>query len=113
MIQRPARRQEKALIVTFYDLAVALAEIHMFVKADVDRLHDIWMIGAPVPSSRVLQPKIYDPRVPQEHLGNFERRIVFPKKLAAWASDVLQRRGLPVTIEHTMKRARRKSKSWG
>lgn len=89
--------QRKPIICSFFKLSFALRRVHLGVKADVDSLHDIWLMGAPVPSSRILQPKIYDPRLPQIKLGNREERIVFPKKLGEWIRDVLQRRGLEIS----------------
>lgn len=108
-----SQTQAKPIICTFHELSRALRSVHLGVKADVDRLHDVWKMGAPTPGSRVLQPKIYDPRVPQGHLGNFEARIVFPSALAAWAQDVLQRRGAAITTDQALRLVNAISKAWG
>lgn len=108
-----SQAQAKPIICTFYELSGALRSVHLGVKADVDRLHDVWKMGAPTPASRVRQPKIYDPRVPQGHLGNFEARIVFPKALASWTQDVLRRRGSAITTDQALRLVSAISKAWG
>ena len=86
---------DKPLICTWRDLYTMFIPLHMHIKADVDRLHDIWKIGAPTPNSRVLLPNEYDPRKRQP--GNYEARIVFPTPLAEWIQDVSKARGFPFT----------------
>lgn len=83
---------QKPLIITFYELAQNLAPLHMWHRADVDNLHDIWLRGAPTPNSIVRNPTHYDPRKIQA--GNFEARIVVPSMLTQWVVDVCQRRGI-------------------
>lgn len=85
-------KQEAPIICTFYELAVSLQSLHLWNKADLDRLHDVWKIGAPTPDSRLLDIKHYDPRKVQA--GNVEKRIVFPKKLGEWIADVGRQRGI-------------------
>lgn len=111
--QKRARRQRKAIICTYYDLAWALNPVHMFNKADMNRLHDVWKMGAPVPSSRIMQPKIYDPRIPQQHLGNVEKRIILRKPLAEWTQDVLQRNGKDITLDDAAMLVNAVSSAWG
>ena len=82
----------KPLIVTWLELHRATFALHCGEKADVDRLHDLWMLGAPTPDSRILRSS-YDPRLVQP--GNVERRIVFPTALANWIVEVSRRRGFP------------------
>jgi hypothetical protein len=82
----------KPLIVTWLDLYQATYALHLADKADVDRLHDLWKMGAPTPDSRILRSS-YDPRLVQP--GNVEKRIVFPSALAKWIVDVSRRRGFP------------------
>lgn len=83
------------LIVTFYDLLALLGPLHQGNQADVARLHDIWLEGAPTPDTRILNPRNYDERKRQP--GNREKRIVFPPLLARWVMDVSKRRGFPYT----------------
>lgn len=85
----------KPLVLTWRELSSAMAALHLFDKADVDALHDIWKFGAPIPQSRILSPKGYDERLAQD--GNFEARIVFPMMLVKWIVDVSTRRGFPFT----------------
>ncbi len=90
----------KPLLVTWLELHLAMMPLHQNVKADVDRLHDIWLLGAPTPNSRILNMAIYDPRLLQA--GNYECRIVFPTQLAKWIVDVSARRGYPYTWEQAI-----------
>ncbi len=83
----------KPLTVTWRELCLAMAALHLFEKADVDALHDVWKFGAPLPESRVLNPVGYDERKAQR--GNYEARVVFPMMLAKWIMDVSNRRGFP------------------
>jgi len=85
----------KPLICTFRELAAALYPLHLNTPADLNRLHDIWKMGAITPDSRILFPKHYDPRRYQP--GNVERRIVFPSLLAGWIKEIANRRGLALT----------------
>jgi hypothetical protein len=94
--------QLKPIVVTFYDLKRALAPLHQYVKADVDRLHDLWKLGAPSPDSRILIPAKYDERLNQKAMGNYEKRIVFPTALATWIQDVSARRGFPYTFQQAL-----------
>lgn len=88
-------KQEKPIICTWLQLCHSLKALHHYEKAYVDRLHDIWKLGAPTPTSRVINLKGYDPRIPQ--VGNHEARIVFPKKLAEWVTDAAKTRGIEMT----------------
>jgi hypothetical protein len=81
----------KPLTLTWLELVQVMAPLHMFIKADLDSLHDIWKFGAPIPQSRILNPKDYDERLVQK--GNYEERIIFPRMLAKWIVDVSKRRG--------------------
>lgn len=83
---------QKPLIITFYDLAHNLAPLHLWHKAAVDDLHDVWMRGAVTPNSIVRNPVGYDPRLIQ--YGNYEARIVVPSMLTQWVIDVCNRRGI-------------------
>ena len=81
----------KPISLTFYELSVATRAIHGWYKPDVDRLHDVWLKGAPTPDSRLLNVKIYDPRKVQ--MGNVEKRLILPKLFAQWFDEVAKRRG--------------------
>jgi hypothetical protein len=65
------------LIVTLQELEAILLPVTMGYAWGVDTIHDLWKIGAPMPNDN-------------------SRRIVFPKKLAEWLADVLQRQGRPL-----------------
>lgn len=94
--------QNRPIICTFYALKRSLQAVHQDNKADVDRLHDVWKRLAPVPSARIMQPKIYDERVDQRKQGNIEKRIVAPEHLAEWIKDCLQSKGFDITPEQAM-----------
>lgn len=85
----------RPLIATFSDLVAIFEPLHLHNVADVARLHDVWLQGAPTPDTRILNPKGYDERKRQP--GNVEKRIVFPPLLAQWVMDVSKRRGFPYT----------------
>ena len=85
------------VICTFRMLSFALAPLHVWNLADVDRLHDVWKMGAPTPDSIVRNPVGYDPRKAQQ--GNVEKRIVLPSALEQWVQDVATRRGISATYE--------------
>lgn len=88
---------DKPIVCTWRELSYGLRSVHGWVKADVDRLHDIWKMGAPSPNSRVLTPKGYDPRVDGTQLGNYEARTVFPTPLSKWLMETSARRGIPMS----------------
>lgn len=94
----------KPIVVEFWKLTFVLRSIHKYRKADVDRLHDIWKLGAPSPDSRVLTPKGYDPRVNQLlTMGNREQRTVFPTQLQKWLKDIIMQDGLAISDEDALK----------
>ena len=82
----------KPVSLTFFQLSVSLQALHGWNKADVDRLHDVWLKGAPSPDSRLLNIEVYDPRKVQ--VGNVEKRLIIPNLFIEWFNDVAQRRGL-------------------
>lgn len=84
--------QARPIICSFYQLSFALQSLHQWNKADIDRLYDVYRMGAPTPTSRVAHPEIFDERKVQA--GNVEHRIVFPNTLAAWIQDVCARKGI-------------------
>jgi hypothetical protein len=81
------------LTLTWLELVQLTAPLHLFIKAEMDALHDVWKMGAPIPQSRILSPVGYDERKVQR--GNYEARIIFPNSLAKWIVDVSARRGIP------------------
>jgi hypothetical protein len=87
----------KPMFATFYELSHALQDLHLWNPAQLARLHDVWLIGAPSPRSIVRNPKEYDPRKKQD--GNFEARLILPTKLAEWIVEVSTARGMPLTIK--------------
>ncbi len=82
----------KPVSLTFLQLSVSVQTLHGWNKADVDRLHDIWLAGAPTPDSRILVIRDYDPRKVQA--GNVEKRLIIPRLFVQWFNDVATRRGL-------------------
>jgi hypothetical protein len=94
-------KQLKPVSLTFYQLAVSLQVIHVWNKPDVDRLHDLWLKGAPTPDSRLLDMKNYDPRTVQA--GNVEKRLIIPPSFVDWFNDVAKRRGLNLQPETAYK----------
>ena len=86
--------QNKPVALTFFQLSVATKALHQWHKPDVDRLHDVWMKGAPTPDSRLLDIKNYDPRKLQA--GNVEKRLILPTYFIPWFNDVAERRSLDV-----------------
>lgn len=93
--------EAEPLLVTFVELREALAPLHLHDRACVDRLHDVWKLGAPLPDSIIRQPAGYDERKTQP--GNRERRIVFPTPLAAWVVEVSAARGMPYTLSQALR----------
>jgi hypothetical protein len=89
--------RSKPIVCTWLQLAEALAPLHGWDKRYLDRLHDVWKLGAPTPDSHILVPAGYDERKLQP--GNTERRIVAPSKLEAWVVEVAQARGWPMTMQ--------------
>ena len=88
------------LLVPFRELLEALAPLHLYEKAYVDRLHDVWKLGAPTPDSIIRDPRAYDER--QRQPGNVEKRIVFPTPLAQWIVEVSTARGMPYTMRQAL-----------
>lgn len=82
----------KPVSLTFFQLSVSLQSLHEWHKPDVDRLHDVWLRGAPTPDSRILDIAHYDPRKVQQ--GNVEKRLIIPALFVAWFNEVAERRGL-------------------
>lgn len=90
----------KPLIVTFVELMQATEELHQGDKALIASLHDIWLLGAPTPTSIIRNPKHYDPRKVQP--GNVEQRIVLPLQIARWIYDTSGKRGIQFTWRQAM-----------
>lgn len=84
-------QQAKPVIASYRQLCYALRVLHMWNEADLKRLHDIYVLGAPTPNSRMLL-KTMDVRKVQP--GNVEYRLILPKKLEAWVEDICKRRGI-------------------
>lgn len=86
----------KPVVLTWRELEAITRPLHMNVKADVDRLHDIWKMGAPSPDSRVLLPRGYDPR--KQQAGAYEARLVLPTVLRRWIEETATRRGISFEV---------------
>ena len=82
----------RILALTFGQLLYSLRSVHMNNKTDIDTLHDLWLLGAPTPDSRLLDMKAYDPRLYQP--ANVEKRIIIPEKLATWIEETAKSNGL-------------------
>lgn len=100
----------KPIVCSFRALAFALQSVHRWNGPDVDRLHDVWKMGAPSPSSRVLNPVGFDERKVQA--GNKVERIVFRGPLGAWIQDTAGRNGLSVTAQEALILVEAISKAW-
>lgn len=92
--------QPKPIICTFHQLAFSLQSLHHWQKSHVDTLHDCWLKGAPVPQSRILNPKNYDPRKVQH--GNYEARIILPALLKKWVTERASALGIQMTGDNAL-----------
>lgn len=90
----------RPIFATFRQLALATADFHRWRKAPLDRLHDLWLKGAPSPDSRILQPAHYDPRHLQP--GNVEKRLVLPTALAQWIHEMAAENGMPLAWRQSL-----------
>lgn len=81
----------KSVMCTFVELSVTMAQFHRNDEGRLKSLHDIWLMGAPTPNSRIIT-RYHDPRNPQR--GNYEARIVFRKQLEVWIAECLQKDGI-------------------
>lgn len=77
-----------------------MQSLHLWQKERVNELHDIWLRGAVTPTSRVLNPKHYDPRKVQP--GNLEQRIVFPNLLLKWVRERAGAMGVQIQDEQAL-----------
>lgn len=69
------------LVVTYKELVAILQPLTMGYRWGEETIHDLWNLGAVMPSS--------NPQAPN-------KRIVFPGKLAEWLADVLDKKGQPL-----------------
>ena len=83
------------IVCTFKQLNDALTPLHQGDKAAIDRLHDIWKMGAPLPDSLVRDPRHFDERIDQP--GNIVQRVVLPTQLVGWIMEVSKARGFAYT----------------
>lgn len=89
------------IIATWVELAKALAPLHLWVKADVDELHDIWLKGVPSPQYKVAVPgKVFDERRPRQ--GDLLKHIVPPLPVANWIEKMSAKRGFPFTMRQAL-----------
>jgi len=88
------------IFVTFRDLCAAMESLHQGDKAHLDRLHDLWRLGAPSPESIVRDPAHFDEREVQPE--NLVKRLILPAKLAAWIQDVSAVRGFPYSERQSL-----------
>lgn len=88
------------VFMTWRELAAVMQPLHLGQPADVDRLHDIWLQGAPSPDSIVRAPAGYDPRKAQA--GNVEKRLMLYMPLAQWVVDMSARRGFGYTLRQAV-----------
>lgn len=90
------------VICTFWQLQNALAPLHQFDSAWLNRLHDCWKQGAPSPISQVKQPKLYDERKSDEFNGangNFVARLIRRDLLTVWLQECCQARGIFIDVD--------------
>lgn len=83
------------VFLEFWQLEAAMHPLHLGNPALVDRLHDVWKLGAPSPDSFNFEPAHFDERKPSEQ-GRV-RRLILPTALAAWIVEVSAARGFPYT----------------
>lgn len=82
------------LICTWTQLLRALAPLHQWEKAEVERLHDVYVNSVPAPDYTVAVPgKPIDERHPRP--GDHFNHIMNPLALSAWIQDVSAKRGYP------------------
>ncbi len=86
--------------VTFAALRDAMLPLHQGDKALIDRLHDVWRLGAPSPGSWVRDPAHFDER--SEQVGNYVARLILPTKLATWIVEVSAIRGYPFHMRQAL-----------
>jgi hypothetical protein len=91
----------KPFFCTWLLLSTAMQGFHLNEKRWVDGLHDVWMQGAPSPSSYVRDAAHFDERVTKPQVG-MVARLVLPSQLAAWIVEVAAARGAPVEKEQVM-----------
>lgn len=83
--------QAKPVYLSLRQLLYLTEPVHLWNKADVDNLHDVWLRGSPSPDSIVRVAAGYDPRLAQK--GADERRLILYVVLEQWLEDVGKRRG--------------------
>lgn len=85
------------MMCSFMQLVDATQSLHLGDRAHINRLHDVWKLGALTPDSVVKGHEYLgmDERQQQRHVR--VRRIVLPSKLAEWMVDVSKARGMPYT----------------
>ena len=89
------------LIVTWIELRNALAPLHLWVKADVDELHDVWLKGAPSLTYKVALPgEVFDERKPRP--GDVFKHIVPPMAVAHWIEKISAKRGFPYSFRQSL-----------
>ena len=84
---------EKPKIVTEADLVEVLTPYIVGYPWALDTIGDLWRMGAPDPSPRLI--------------GQPERRILLPRQFAAWWKDVQARQGVDLTPAQVAPRGRR------
>ncbi|MCA9366871.1 hypothetical protein KC887_01235 [Candidatus Kaiserbacteria bacterium] len=85
-MSKPALYGLPPLIVTFEQLVFILQPLTMGYAWGENAIRDLWLLGAPIPTSNPLAPT---------------KRIVFPGKLAEWLADVLEKKGQPLDVGAT------------
>lgn len=82
------------LVCTWNQLARAFADLHLWDKADVDRLHDVFVNSVPSPQYTVaIRGAKFDERNPRP--GDFFEHVINPLALTQWIKEVSAKRGFP------------------
>jgi hypothetical protein len=88
--------QKRGYTLSFERLSLAMSPLHRWHTGPLARLHDVWLLGAPTPQSKVLT-KTYDERLPQA--GVFIERVILPSQLESWIYDTATLHSIPITRE--------------
>lgn len=82
------------LIATWLELERAFADLHMGDRAEIERLHDVYVNSVPAPSYTVALPgRAFDERKPRA--GDNFKHVINPLALAKWIREVSHKRGFP------------------
>lgn len=82
--------RSEPLIVNLNELLVVYSNLILGERKWINLLHDVWKMGAPLPST--------NPHIAE---GNI-KRVMSPFRLAYWLKDITAARGMPLTIKQAL-----------